>query len=219
MIRWIVVALLLVYGVADAGMSAPRKLVTAAAGGLTKSDNFNRADQNPLRDGVDTSATPTGTWGDSGSGADLKILSNQVTTTGALTGGFWAADTFDADQSSQVYVVSNNNAYSGPSVRMSQGTTNTVHGYGVSVSFGYVILYRFNNGSRTTLSSALASGVTVTSKTFKLTASGSSPTILRVYVDGVQVGSDYSDSSPITSGSPGIISDGAVFDNWVGEEL
>lgn len=185
---------------------------------LTKSDNFNRADQDPLRDGVDTSSTPTGTWAPSYLGL-MKIVSNQATRSGAITGVFWNADTFSANQSSQVYVVSNNNAYSGPGVRMSNGTTDTLHGYFASVQFGTVGLYRYNNGSRTNLNTSLATGVTVASKTFKLTATGTSPTILRVYVDGVQVGSDYSDSSPITSGQPGMISDGATFDNWVGAEL
>lgn len=211
MVRLLIAILLLVHGVADAGMFAPRKLCTPAPSGLARSDNFNRANENPLGNG---NWTQTASWN------SMQIVSNQAVPVTSRSASYWSADAFGPDQYSEVKVVTNENTYAGPIARYSNASGYTA--YSLSVEYGELRLKRSNGGSQT-LNTVIATGITINGKVLKISVSGTGATVtIRAYVDGVQAGSDYSDTDAnrLTSGQPGIQSAASgVLDDWAGGEL
>ncbi len=173
--------------------------------GAQVSDDFNRADVNPL----------AGNWTTCPGVNGLKIVSNQVlpTTIGALNGAYWSANTFSNDQYSQATFVSGLNFDSGLSVRQS-ASASTYYFIGVSGTswqFGKRIAgtwsYLGTAQTRTT-----ANGTIV-----RLEVSG---TTLKAYFNGVQDAYTFTDSS-IASGYPGIgtYSTGLILDDWSGGDI
>ena len=110
MIRWVVVALLLVYGVADAGMSAPRRGVAASGGGTTYDTTkptstsvsvvdgdyslgstlsaayiFNEGTGTAVTDYVGTNdGTLSGSWNSSNAGVHFTNTTDKVTLSSAF---------------------------------------------------------------------------------------------------------------------------------------
>lgn len=211
MVRLLIALLVLcTASISSAGMQAPRKLVAAATGGASYTDNFNRADENPLSGG--------GIWTNvGGSYGDMKVLSNAATsaTGNGLAVYSTSAHTFSANQYSQVKITTNDNSGAGPVVRYS-GT----YFYRADVSYGDAVITRVADGNGANWT--VGTGQTIAGKVLKLSASGGSTTTLRLYIDGVQIGSDVTDNSAyvLTSGQPGMItSTSGTLDDWEGGEL
>lgn len=168
-------------------------------------DSFNRANENPL-------AAPWST-ASAGGPAGLKLVSNAVTpiTTATDSWMYYSGVTWPADQYVKVKVGTLNAGKwdAGPVARMSATGFN-----------GYVLT--FNDGSHLTLfkvvggsfGSALSSISTTlgVGDIVELRATGTSTTTLKMYINGVQIGTDVVDSSsPLTSGNAAIgMFDGAI---------
>lgn len=126
---------------------------------------------------------------------------NQIT---ASAGGatrdviWWSADSFSADHYAKVTVsVSGGAGYIGPAVRVVASGTNYHYLCGTG------IVYKDVASSTSNLSTGHAT--CVDNDVVELDATGSSPTTLKLFINGVQDGADITDSSsPITSGSPGV---------------
>lgn len=211
MVRLLIALLVLcTASISSAGIQAPRRLVDAATGGVSYTDNFNRADENPLSGG--------GIWTNiGGSYGNMKVLSNAATsaTENGLAMYSTSSHTFSANQYSQVKITTNDNAVAGPVVRV-----NGDYFYRASVSYGDAVISRVYgaNGANWTV----GTGQAVAGKVLKLSASGGSTTTLRLYIDGVQIGSDVTDNSAyvLTSGQPGIMtSTTGTLDDWEGGGL
>lgn len=181
-------------------------------------DNFNRANQEPLVDGIDSSTTPTGTWaGTPGFGSAVRLATNRILPSA----------TFSADAS--IYSTRttwSNNQYSqcklldpaidaGPAVRLP--TSGTVRG-------GYMLSPSGTTTVRVIKFAPIASVVTGSTVTVPAMTSSTVGKIsvigdqIYVYLDGVLVtGYPVTDTS-IASGAPGVIfraASGQV-DDWVG---
>lgn len=168
---------------------------------LPATDNFNRAD---------------GPIGSNWTGAihGFQIVSNATTgdTNGANNLVFWNADTFNADQKSEVTVTAIGNGQ-GPAVRCN--ATGGGNGYIVYAAGTVIQLYEFTNGTATLVhdySSSIAAG-----DVLRIEAEG---TTIRVYKNNVQVGTDITDSTHAT-GSAGLYSgsDTGSMDDWTGDNL
>lgn len=175
-------------------------------GGMSVSDNFNRADAGTL------GANWTQLEG------QLGIVSNWAGGTAAPGGYQWAVysgTTWGADQSSEI---KNDRVAggAGPIVRAQAG----VSGYFLLCNVGPCYIYRRDSGSFTLLQTLGASAVN--GDTLKLEITG---TTLRAYKNGVQIGTDQdatASGGAITGGSPGIAADsqggagGDLLDDWIG---
>lgn len=188
--------------------------MNVVSGGTTYTDNFNRANEDPLSGG--------GNWTHPGvSYVNLKVSSNQVTSSTSGQGiAHWATSnhSFAANQYAQVKIVTNDAVYAGPIVRFN---TSNAYFYRVEVSYGDVSIKRARSDGNGT-SWTVASGQSITGKVLKLSASGTTTTTLKVYIDGVQVGSDVTDNSAyvLTSGQPGMCtSESGVLDDFEAAEL
>lgn len=158
--------------------------------------------------------THSASWTEMFPGSGGCSLSGNKVTGAFGAAAFWNADTFNNDQYSQTVVDSSSRC--GPLVRGRQAGDAT-HDYYVAlddlVVSGATILQACVNGSRTTIVS-LAS--VPAGHTCRLEVQG---TTLRVYDNGVQVGTDQTDSN-IADGSAGVCcAVSGTQDTWEGGNL
>lgn len=183
--------------------------VVATIGTQIVTDNFNRAD-----------GTLGANW-TTGSGTGhtdlLQIASNVVIAIANNNDcdSFWNPWTSGDDQYSQAEITASTTtagAGYGPAVRRSSTAgTETFYRLVVDASGNYE-LGRFNANSFTSLRTGTVSFVS--GKKLGLAIQGST---LKIWYDGVQVGTDFTDSSPIASGLPGLAYSSTVtgsLDNW-----
>jgi hypothetical protein len=169
---------------------------------LPASDNFNRANENPL----------AGNWTTAPGASAMQLFSNQVTgSTGANCTSFWNADTFGNDQYSQVTPVDNTNFGAGLAVRVRTTTQYDCYILFLNAS-GSVQIYKIIAGSVTLLSSpnfAYAAGDVI-----KLEAVG---TTLTAYKNGVAQANPATDSA-LTAGAAGLFANNfnLFLDDWEG---
>jgi hypothetical protein len=168
-------------------------------GGTDVSDNFNRANANPI--GGNWTTVP-------GAGA-LQIVNNQVQGVGTSNTVYWNANVFSATQCSRVTMVDLGATYGGPAVRVST----TQHSYyyfkvansGTSYEYGKVV-----NGIWSQLG-ANVTGTPQANDVLTICASGST---LTGYVNGT-LQATRSDTD-LSSGRAGFGIFGTVthLDNW-----
>lgn len=181
------------------------------------SDNFNRANQEPLTDGIDASTTPANTWADTPGFDTVPRIYNQQARTGTTYTTEASAYSLRATWNSNQWAsgtVGLFTAEGGPAVRLATSGT-TRWGYG---------LFCPNSTTVRVLKWTGGAGVLVTGST-QTVATMNAASVLRIsvigssiyaYVDGVLVtGYPVTDTS-VTTGSPGWIlrSSSAIFDNW-----
>lgn len=166
---------------------------------LPASDNFNRANANPIG----------GNW--TGVTNNMKIVSNaaQGTNGGAFNSAYWNADAFANDQYSQVTVATSVDG--GPAVRLS-GTNNWYFFEGKTP--GNSQIGKIVAGAQTNLQAVAAAA---SGSVLKINVVG---TTIQVFKGGVQQGTDQSDSS-LASGSAGLadFAGATVFDDWSGDNI
>jgi hypothetical protein len=203
----------LIVAVAALSVSASGIIKRRAAGPLA-SDNFNRANENPLSGGGNWS-TPTGFNA-------MKIVSNVAVgqTNGVYAFSTWsgAPVDFPADQYSEVTIGSAGaNNWICLVVR---ATDNTF--YATQFTDGYHYFLKYTNGNQSVLGGPYGNNLDGISagSVMRLSITGNTLTLMK---DGVALPSNGSitDSvSPIGSGRPGIgtyvVSSGYYEDNWVG---
>lgn len=166
---------------------------------LPASDNFNRANANPL-DGNWTNGTSSG----------MAIVSNAAAGgTASSNRAFWNGDLFANDHYSQC--ISPTISDGGPAVRCSTGNNY----YGLYIQGSQLKIEKFVSGSATLLGSAYSYTPT-TSEVFKLTAVG---TTISVYANDVFLFSRT--DSALASGAAGMHTYGTTtrLDNWEGGDV
>jgi hypothetical protein len=178
---------------------------------LPASDNFNRADANPIG----------GNWTTSGNLAAMRLLSNQVkgSTTGTC-GAYWNADAFNDDQYSQIKGVSATyqNTW-GPSVRVAAGGTEICYFFRYQTSTTLRV-YKINGGSASQIGSDY-SNTYVQNDILRLEVSGQDASaVLTPYINGVAQAT-RAGSAGFNSGSAGIRQAAAtqLMDDWGGGNL
>jgi len=127
----------------------------------------------------------------------------------------WDGDTFTGDQYAQCKAVNASN-YGGPTVRQTGTTVATQNGYLALIDGFAIDLQRFDNGVRTNLQGGI--GSIGAGDALKLEIVG---TTLKVYVNGVQVGTNQTDSTYAT-GQPGMYFNGAAsseLDDWTADTI
>jgi len=150
----------------------------------------------------------------SGAGGGTPNTVRAAATGGSEAAAKWDGDTFTADQYSQAKAVNASN-YAGPTVRMVGVTAAAENGYVALIDGLAIDLQRIDNGVRTNLQGGI--GSIASGDTLKLEIVG---TTLKVYVNGVQVGTNQTDSNYAT-GQPGIafIGSGAELDDWMADTI
>ena len=177
----------------------------AAAGTLTASDDFNRADG---------SLGPN--WTAISDGA-MAISSQAVTgTVNVDTGEIRTAETYASDQYSQIEVTSTQltgGQWIGPAVRLqSSGQDGYLGIYYWNFGNPQLRLYVRNAGSYTQLGSSYSSGALAAGTQLEVTAVGSTISFLENGVSRISV-----TDSTFTGGAPGIMAHGnPLGDNWSG---
>lgn len=178
----------------------------------TTSDNFQRANQNPL----------AGNWLTWGSGNALKLASNAVSasvTTSSWGGSYWNTNSFGDDHYSEITIGATSAAgvLRGPAVRMSSNGSAT-NGYVAQLSgTGNVSIQKIVAGTATTLGIAQAISFT-TGDVIRLSVSKN---LLTMTQNGTVLIAIY-DSTFITGGTPGMAFNqathaiDATFTNWKG---
>lgn len=164
---------------------------------LPATDNFNRADANPIG----------GNWTTVPGQAAVQILSSVATDVGgAVSAAYWNADTPSNDHYSQVAAGA---VPFGPMVRMN---TAQLDGYLLYCNGSpNATIYRMDNGSANATVASL-SFTYAAGDILKLEAVG---TALTAYKNGVSQGGGT--SGTYTSGSVGIyIGNGGTLDDWEG---
>jgi hypothetical protein len=156
---------------------------------LPVSDNFNRADSNPIG----------GNWTTFPGLSPIQIVSNQAygADDSSNSAAYWNADTFNNDQWAQctVLTVTGAGVMMGPAVRCS---TSQLTGYVLNISNGSVNLFKCVNGTPSLVASYNA---TISNgSVFKLIAHG---TTIEVWMNGNLIIS--ATDSDISSGSAGIV--------------
>jgi hypothetical protein len=149
----------------------------------------------------------------------LAIVSNAVNsgTSAVDEQAFYNVGVWSNDQSSQVtQVLTASSSFVGTTVRASGTGGSSQHYMLIANDVNFTAVYRLVSNSYTLLSSAYSQPAD--GSVIKLDVA---VTTLRVYDDGVQIGSDLSDGV-IASGNPGIYGNGsagtgtATLDAWVG---
>jgi hypothetical protein len=170
-------------------------------------DNFDRADGGL---GANWSSA-TGTTG-------YTIISNQAASSGSPSAEeavFWNAESFAADQYSEVtFSTGSNSSYIGPAVRCNSTSGGNYYGFYGDPNTRYLV--RVVNGVWSQLAT-LGTGFT-NGQVLRLEVQG---TTLSAYINGV-LWTSVTDSS-ISSGSPGLTSwannNSGRLDNWTGLNL
>src|SRR5678815_3855455 len=180
-------------------------------------DDFNRANESNI--------AAEAAW-DSTEG-QFDISSNHVVPNSFFndTGIRWVTNTFGPDQYSQVKLsnVTGTNSSAGPGVLL------PASGAGGSGTYYRIVLAESGSAHALDIGKVVAG---VYSQLFETSVTYANPctfraeirgNTLKVYIDGVLVGSVSDTSSPITTGNPGIFYSSAMFtadiDDWQGGEL
>ncbi|MCK9420202.1 MAG: host specificity factor TipJ family phage tail protein [Nitrospirae bacterium] len=169
------------------------------------SDDFNRADENPL----------AGNWTTAPGAHALKIVSNQcVTTIGVNDGAYWSGGSFFNDQFAEF--TSAVTDYGSLMLRcITSGSVLNL--YGLTVSLNGVQLFKYVAGARSTIGSSISlSPPLQASDVIRFEAEG---TVLRVKRNNIILREEIDTS--LSSGSPGVfvyIGNPAI-DNWRGGNL
>jgi hypothetical protein len=178
------------------------------------SDNFNRANQNPM----------AGNWSSLPGLSGLRIVSSssRAITTNTDNGSYWNADTFSDNQYSQITLsyTPTGSHWAGLLVRVVPEATR-YSGYSIQVDGSVVYFYRINStGGYSNLLTQWSDSF-VSGDVLKMSIHNSGPSqVIRVWKNGVQIGSDLADSTYQSGGGPGIMvwesSSGMIMDDWVG---
>ncbi len=168
---------------------------------LPATDNFNRADEDPLSNG--------GKWTVVTSFNSLKIVSYACKGPAGSAGNYWNADTFNDNQYAQCTVSTFANA-TGPTVRNS--TTAATFYLANIISTTTIQFYKCISGSYTQLGSNVSVSLSTTD-VIKISAEGQN---INLYINGTFI--DSRSDSDITSGYAGLFCYGqeAICDNWEG---
>jgi hypothetical protein len=179
-------------------------------GSQTDTDDFERAFLDPV----------TGNW--TTQAATPRLYLDGAGHISYYTSGdcdaFWNAWAYNDDQYSQAVLsfLTGSTANSGFGVTVRRNTTIGTKTYYrlVMNGTGAMELSRFNAGTKTQLTTG--SVTYVAGKQIGLRILGST---LQIWYDGVQIGSDYVDSSPLSGGCPGLVygvgtSDSGQWDSW-----
>jgi hypothetical protein len=127
---------------------------------------------------------------------------------------YWIGSAIPDNQWASVRIASTSNTNQGAAVRITQGTTaSRNNGYAVrcttrsSLNCTQVIAYKVTNSALTAIITVNSAGISNwTTKYIQISAEGTNPTTVKIYVDGTQIGSDYVDSTdPWTTGKPGMM--------------
>jgi hypothetical protein len=177
-------------------------------------DDFNRANANPI-------GAPWAKVG--GIPGDFQIVSNAATPTTLASDGaaVHTGITWPNDQYCQGKVfVTGSGSSTGPGLAL-RGTTASETYYRLSFNAagtGNVDLWRAVAATYTNLWNRTATFTTGDTVRFEIQGA-----VIRVFINGVQVGADFTDGSPIASGSPGLSSSStsttASVDDWVGGDF
>lgn len=169
---------------------------------MSLTDNFNRADANPIG----------GNWTTWPTLAALRIVSNQLANAGSAadSGAYYSGSSWNNDQSSQYTAVtaSSDDKDYGPAVRISSSVNS---GYFVGCTSGAGKIYKFVGGSFSQIQSGGAAWST--NDLIKLDATSTTIAFTR------NGGADMSTTdSSISSGSPGAFMYlvAGRLDDWVG---
>lgn len=178
--------------------------VTALSAQLA-SDNFNRANANPL----------DGSW-TNGPGAlvDMRIVSNAATAATASTdaAAFSTAATWPNDQYSEVTIGAAGTGDGGPMVRMDANG----NGYMANANGGTITLFSISGNGTNFGNLTGTSGSVTGGDVFRIEAEG---TTIRIKKNGATV-LTHTDAT-WTAGAPGIFNfDGSMtFDSWAGGDF
>lgn len=170
-------------------------------------DDFNRANETPL-------AAP---WAQNGTGSTFTLDTNTLRKPSGLDDGmyYYTGAASGADQYSEIQITTfPTQSDCGPAVRIGSGAT--LNGY-IASYFGN--FYKFVSGVYTSLATH---GDTPTANHYcRLTASGSTLTLLRDATTPATTARGTTSDSSLTSGQPGVNSyeSGIIADNWRGGDL
>lgn len=169
-------------------------------GSATFSDNFNRANEDPLSGG--------GNWATGlGSHQSARVVGNQVIG----QSGNWvarvttSAATFTSTHYASTVIVSGSENFTGPVVLCDASG----NGYAAAYAGGSACrIYKFTTGGSFTQVGTDISGSFAAGDIIKLAANGGG--VLELFKNGSSIGSKTDGSSPYTTGQPGI---------WGGDSL
>jgi hypothetical protein len=190
--------------------------LTYDANAVTKTDDFNRTDG-----GLGANwTTPTGA---SGPVIESNVIVSHTASFGWV-GAYRSDATFSNDNFSELEIVrfGSNSAFAGPTVRVSPDAQ-TFYYLEIN-SAGGAYFGKQVNGSEDNNQTIPNDTFTVGSVA-RIEVTGSD---VSIYKNGAQVGTTWTDGSPITTGAPGVVfytNDGSggstniAFDNWQGGDL
>lgn len=184
-------------------LEARRRWIPPAstASSATFSDNFTRADANP----ISNPSSSGGTWGTAFGFSAIKILSNKGS--GSVSGGFSAsmvsAPTFTDQHSASITLgqAVGADTYMGPCVRYQNGAT-TYYMLSTRANSTDLMIFKVVAGSGTQIGSTITGLSLTTGSVLKLDVSGTSTVTVNAYVDGVLKGTATDSSSPLAGGQP-----------------
>ena len=175
------------------GTSGAKTLKINAAASTTVSDDFNRANSNPL----------SGNWTTVPGANNLQLLNDAVSTTAdnqygtSAADAYWNANTFSSDQGAQATLLTTETGvYSGPIVRASSSTL-TYYALNSNTTNNMYVLYKVLNGVETPIQ--VVYQTPQIGDVIKIVAIGNT---INGYVNGVLIATQI--DSDITGGSPGI---------------
>jgi len=181
-------------------------VIGANGGGVSFTDDFNRANESPIAGNWETNI---------GSFNGASLISNRIIG----TGGNWlarvatSAATFPADQSASTVLLAGNEGFVGAVVRIQSDGSCYAASY---LGGGSARIYKFVGTSATTpfsdYTATFSSG-----DVLKISATGSGSVTLTLYQNGSSLGTRTDSSSPYNSGQPGIWGgDSISTDDFVG---
>jgi hypothetical protein len=177
---------------------------------LVKTDSFTGT-ENPLATNWSTGY---------GLGAMQKSGVAKAATNETMSAAYWDADSFNANQYSQVVNMDGAYGYSGPCVRVAAATAAN----GLCALNGAANTIEITDlSSYVTALTTRDCGSTLTGATIKISVSGTGASkTVKVYRNGSQCGTDYTTSAGPNSGQPGIAAyynGGNGVDDWEGGNL
>jgi len=167
---------------------------------LPVSDNFNRADSIPAG----------GNWSRTGY-CETSIYNNTLRSSSSYGFMYWNADIPQANHWAECKAVNASYRNCGPAVRITVDSSRNGYGYNVSTK----VLFKYVNNTYTALQT-ISSDTPNSTSVYRLEATG---TTLRVYKDGVQIGTNTTDSSHST-GRAGVFIAAATnpqVDDWAAD--
>lgn len=157
---------------------------------LPASDNFNRTD-----------GTLGANW--TSIQGTLNVVSNACKSSSGDSASYWAADSFNANHWSECKITTSSDG--GPAVRCTASGC-----YYLGGGSGANAVWKWTSPG-TWLKLADLNFIFTATDVIRAEATGSSPTTIKVYKNGVQQGSDVTDSSsPFTTGSAGLYISGTT---------